>query len=52
MEGGRTVSCSGSTSSEDGEVGNSTGISLVTALAPGIYRLMAGISWVEVGMVD
>lgn len=47
---GHTVSCSWSTSSEDGEVGNLMGISLVTASAPGRCRLMGGTSQVEPGM--
>ena len=49
---GRTVSGSWSTSSEDGEVGHSTGISFITELAPGGRRLIAGSSRVEPGMVN
>ena len=47
----RTVSCSLSTSSEDGEADNLTGISFITALAPGRWRVMGGSSQVEAGMV-
>lgn len=49
---GCTVSCSWSTSSEDGEVDDPTGISFITALAPGRRRLMGGSSQVKAVMVD
>ena len=52
VEQGRTVSCSWSTSSEDGEVDDPTGISLITALTPGGRRLMNGSSRVEAGVVS
>ena len=45
------MSPSWSTSSEDGEVDNQTGISLVTVLALDRRRLTGGGSEVEMGMV-
>jgi hypothetical protein len=47
-----TVSCSSSTACEDGEVDNSRGMSLITALAPGRRTLMGGIRGEETSIVD
>lgn len=52
MKRGRTVSCSSSIPSEDGEVDDPGAVSLITELAPGRWILMDGNSQEEAGIVD
>lgn len=46
------MSCSSSTANEDGEAGNWTGMSLITALTPGRLTVIGGNPKEEAGIVD